>query len=299
MLTGLDPLVLAQMAVGAVADIAFAIALGATLLRFGAASRALTMRTSLLVWHVAQLVYLVLQASSMSGEPLSAAGSAIGAVLTQSHFGRMWILGIGTGALATLLALFAERGQPVAGTWGSVVRLVLLCFFFVMAFAHAGATHAADAGDFSAAEWTHAVHLWTTGAWAGVVISSAWPMRRVFRPWSTQTLHDLRHLSLMATLTFLFAIATGLTNAWRGLGGSLAPLKTSLWGELLTAKLVVVGVVVVIGAINRLAHLAHRRAIDRTTLRVFLRLLSAEAVLMVGVLIAASVLGHCMPAALG
>ena len=114
MLAGLDPVVVAQMALGAVADVAFAIALGATLLGFGAASRVLTMRGSLLIWLVAQLGYLVLQASSMSGEPVSAAGPAVGAVLTQSHFGRMWILGIGAGGLATLKTLEAGDSKTVA-----------------------------------------------------------------------------------------------------------------------------------------------------------------------------------------
>lgn len=295
MLVEIDPLVIAQMTLGAIADIAFAMALGATLLGFGGQRRALTIRVSLVVWLVVQAAYIVLQASLMSGTPVGSAWSSVALVVRASHFGLMWSVGIGAGAVALLLACVVEREQAS----GIAGRVLMIVAFVIMAFAHAGSTHAADAGDFSVPECVHAVHLWMTAAWAGVVLSAAWPLKAMFRPWSSETLRYLRRLSLLAMLTFAIAIATGMANAWRGLGSSLAPLTTSLWGELLLAKLVAVGIVVILGAINRLAHLAHRNAIDRPTLQVFMRLLSCEAVLMIVVLAAASVLGHSMPAAVG
>lgn len=291
----LEPLVIAQMTLGAIADIAFAIALGATLLGFGAQRRALTQRTALLVWLFTQLAYLLTQAALMSDTPILSAWSSVTPVVRESHFGAMWGIGAGAGVVALLLACVVE-GERASGP---VARVVLSGLFAVMAFAHAGTTHAADAGDFSVAECVHALHLWTTAAWGGVVISAAWPLKPTFRPWSTDTLRDLRRLSWIATVTFAFAIGTGIANAWREMGGSLAPLTSSRWGELLLAKLIIVGLVVTIAGINRLAHLTHRHAIDRPTLVIVMRLLSIEAVLMVIVLSAASVLGHSIPVAVG
>ncbi|RKP55677.1 CopD family protein [Pararobbsia silviterrae] len=295
MLTSLDPVVVAQMALGAIADIAFAVVLGTALLGFGAQRRAMALRIATTIWLVIECVYIVSEASQMAGQPLWAAWPLVPVVLRTTHFGRMWLLGIGAGLVVFGIACSFERGQSSGGVrrWW----IVLACA--VIAFAHAGTTHAADAGDFSLAECVHAVHLWTTAAWGGVVIAAAWPLRRTFRPWSSETLDHLHRVSLIATLTFAIAIATGAANAWRGLGGSLAPLSTSLWGELLTAKLIVVCAAVLIGAINRLAHLSRRHSIDRPTLDVFMRLLSFEAVLMVAVFAAASILGHSMPAAVG
>lgn len=292
---GFEPLVIAQMTLGAIADISFAIALGATLLGFGARPRALTIRVALLVWLFAQIAYLLTQASVMADTPILASWSSVMPVIRESHFGSMWRIGLGAGIVAFVLACVVE-GERASGL---VARACLVGAFAVMAFTHAGTTHAADAGDFSVAECVHALHLWTTAAWGGVVISAAWPLKKVFQPWSTQTLRDLRNVSWIATLTFAIAIGTGLANAWRELGGALAPLTSSAWGQLLCTKLVVVGVVVTIGTINRLAHLAHRRAIDRPTLTIVMRLLSIEAVLMVIVLSVASVLGHSIPAAVG
>ncbi|HTJ93587.1 MAG TPA: CopD family protein [Pararobbsia sp.] len=294
MLKGIDSLVIAQMTFGAIADLSFAMALGATLLGFGERRRTATIRLALVVWLVVQLVALVLEASLMSNSSFMAAWRSVPLVIGATHFGRLWSIGVVSAVVALVLACTSERERA-----SGPVGLALVIAFAVVAFAHAGMTHAADAGDFSIAECVHAIHLWTTAAWSGVVLCAAWPLRRAFRPWSSETMRYLQRLSLIAMLTFVLAIATGVANAWRGLGGSLAPMTTSLWGDLLLAKLVMVGLVVVIGAINRLAHLAHRHAIDRPTLQVFMRLLTCEAVLMILVLCAASILGHSIPAAVG
>lgn len=298
MLPVFEPLVAAQMTLGAVADVSFAMALGATLLGFGAARRAQTIGVAITVWLVVQLVYLVLEASLMSGTPLRSAGAAVPVVIRQTHFGVMWATGWVAGGVMGLLAWVRVHTDP-SGKLDRAITVGLALLGAVIALTHAGMTHAADAGDFTRAEWIHAVHLWMTAAWGGAVICAAWPLRSVFRPWSSETLRHLRHLSRVATWTFVFAIASGLANAARGLGGSLAPLTNSVWGQLLLIKLAAVCIVVLIGAINRLAHLAHRHAIDRPTLTVVMRLLSFEAVLMVVVMAAASVLGHSMPAAVG
>jgi putative copper resistance protein D len=106
-------------------------------------------------------------------------------------------------------------------------------------------------------------------------------------------------LSNVATATFAIAIAAGGFDAYRGLGGSLAPVTESLWGELLIVKLIVVISAVAIGAMNRLVYLAGMKSGDIAARDGFMRLLTVEALLMVVVLSAASVLGHSIPEATG
>jgi len=287
----IDPLVIEQMVIAAGADIVFAIAVGSALLAFGGAARLRVMRTTLVVWLVLQGLYLPLQASVMSGTSLGVALPAIALVITRSHFGLMWIIGTAAGFTA-LIAAFALRPATERSTWASLLTVGLV----VVAFAHAASTHAADAGNFSVAELVHMAHLLATAGWAGVVIAAAWPLRRTFTI-TPNAVTPITRLSNVATLTFLFAIGTGLMNAYRGLGGSLAPLTDSLWGELLQAKALIVIVAITIGAINRFVFMKRVRAGDSRALRAFMRLVTVEAVLMLTVLMAAAVLGHSIPAA--
>jgi len=288
-----DSPVIAQMVLAAGADIAFAIAVGSALLAIGGAVRLRAMRTTLVVWLVLQGLYLPLQASVMSGMTLGDALPAIPLVITKSHFGLMWTIGTAAGFTA-LIAAFALRPAAKRSTWTSLLMTGLI----VVALAHAASTHAADAGNFSVAELVHLIHLLATAGWAGVVIAAAWPLGRTFTVTPNAVAHITR-LSNVATLTFLFAIATGLMNAYRGLGGSLVPLTNSLWGQLLQAKVLIVIVVITIGAINRFAFMKRIRMGDSRALPVFMRLVKVEAVLMLIVLMAAAVLGHSIPAAAG
>lgn len=291
----IDPLVVAQIALGAIADIAFAFALGATLLGFGGLTRQRVVAVALLTWIVVQGLYLPLQASTMSGMPLDEALPAISLVITHSHFGLMWIVGVSAG-LAALVAVSVKLRAAAARTAGAGVFAVAL---ITAAFAHAGTTHAADAGDFSTAELVHTAHLLATAGWAGVVVTAAWPLRRWFAITSGGALAYTARLSRVATLTFAIAIATGFVNAYRGLGGALSPSTTSLWGTLLIAKLIVVSGATVIAAINRFVYLRRIRIGDPLALPAFVRLLTIDAALMIVVLVVAAILGHSIPAATG
>jgi copper resistance protein D len=277
----IDPLVLGQMALGAIADLAFTMAVGAAWLGFDHANTRPTQRFSLLAWLAAEAIYLPLQAGTMSGASIAEAWPAIPVVLRHSHFGVMWMIGIAAGMVALGLVVVGHR----------TARLPLAAAMIVMAFAHAGATHAADAGDFSAAELVHMVHLLATAGWAGVVICAALPLRASLAVSAADSLANMRRLSRVATFSFAIAIVTGLANAYRGLGGSLAPLTTSLWGVLLLVKLVLVTAAVAIGGVNRLVHMKHFAS------GAFMNWLTIEACLMIGVLVAAAVLGHSIPGA--
>lgn len=299
MLQTFDTTVLAQMALGAIADLAFAFALGAALLGFGGAVRMLTIRAALTLLIAAQCGYLPLQASVMAGTPLAGAVGAVPLVLAHSHFGAMW----GLGMAGVVLAIVATRGMDPStdtpSTAHRVARIGLATGLGMFAFAHAATTHAADAGDGSAPELIHLVHLLATAAWSGAVMTAAGPLRQCFAAADASAPYHAKRLSQTATATFALAIATGMFNAYRGLGGSLAALSAGTWGLLLAMKLVMVALVAIIGAINRGVYLPRVRAGRPGALAAFGRWLSAEAVLMGLIVTAAAVLGHSVPAALG
>ena len=299
MLQTFDPTVLAQMALGAIADLAFAFALGAALLGFGGAMRTLTIRAALVLLIVAQCGYLPLQASVMAGEPLADAFGAVPIVLVHSHFGAMWGLGMAGTALALSATAYTNQPTDAPTAAHRLAQIGLGAGLALLAFAHAATTHAADAGDGSAPELIHFVHLLATAAWSGAVMAAAGPLRHRLAAADARAPHHAKRLSQIATVTFALAIATGMFNAYRGLGGSLAALSAGAWGLLLATKLVTVAVVVTIGAINRAVYLPRVRAGRPEALTAFRRWLSAEAVLMGLALTAAAVLGHSVPAALG
>ena len=284
-----------QMALTAGADIAFAFAVGATALGLGAATRGRVIRVALLLWLVFQVVDLPLQAGAMSGAAPYAALQMIPLVITQSHFGVMWAVGVTAGIVALAVAFTEARGP--ATRWATMV--LLAGALVVMAFGHAGTTHAVDAGDFSVAMLVQTVHLLSTALWAGVAVVTAWPLRRLFVATRHSAIQYSTRLSRLAASAFLVAIGTGVANAWRGLGGSLAPLTSSLWGWVLTVKVVAVASVLAIGAINRLVNKKRIHQGDPDALSTFGRWLAAEAYLMIIVLMLASVLGHSMPGATG
>ncbi len=103
---------------------------------------------SLLALMAARGIYLWLQAAAMSGLPLIDARSALPAVVTQSHFGSVWLIGLS----GLLIAVFSASSPAVAGRAAVVLGLV------VYAAGQVGASHAADAGNFSIPEFVHWLH---------------------------------------------------------------------------------------------------------------------------------------------
>ncbi|ARM00256.1 hypothetical protein BOC59_09500 [Burkholderia pseudomallei] len=189
---------------------------------------------------IADTIHLLLEALLMSGSVPGAIWSAVVPVLTQSHFGAAWSVGL---AALTCWALLSMAWRWSARRVWSCLTLPAAAIF---AFSKVASSHAADAGDFSLPEWIHWIHLCSTAAWAGLVISGALFVLPGLR--AAQTKHGpaqfARRVSLAATVAFSAVVITGLYNANRGLGGSLVPLAHSDWGIVLDAKLGLVGVAV-------------------------------------------------------
>jgi putative copper resistance protein D len=263
-----------------------------------------------------QWLELALQSASMTGTPVWAVSSQLITVLTESHFGGAWLLGYGAAlALLAILITHYVRGRALRRAGGAPAMstglwsLASLCVA-LLALAKAAVSHAADAGDLSLPECVHWLHLFATAAWAGLVMVSAWVVLPELRKHATreQQLSYVNGLSHSAAAALLVVLASGGFNAWQETAGSLAGLTLSSWGHILEFKLALVVVVLVGAAINRLVflpRLLHNAATLRSDLAAqdrfdaayvtFLRLLTLEAGLMVGLLATAAFLGHSAP----
>ncbi|MEM5425868.1 MULTISPECIES: CopD family protein [Paraburkholderia] len=297
----MEPLVAAQTAVAAVQNVLFATAAGSLACAVMGKRSGMGAPATLRGWQaglaialaLTGLAYLWLQAAVMSGSPFAEAGPAVMAVLTESHYGVAWSVGFSGALLATLSRLFDRRGLPLFAA-GLVA----------WAAGKAAASHAADAGDFSAREAIHVVHLCATALWAGAVIVAAAVLRR------SPTAHLAAEeraifceaLSHLATAALVVVLITGLYNVMQDTAQAGVPFLSMGWGRILTAKLVCVAAAVALGGWNRLVVLPELRGRAQQDGPAFMAAqerfnawLSIEAVAMLAVLAFAAVLGHTPP----
>jgi copper resistance protein D len=246
---------------------------------------------AVLVLLLTDLAWLLYETASMAAVPLSAAFSQVPVVLTQTHVGLGWSVAFG-GALVLLLVSLSH------GT-GALRNGVLWLAVLVIAAGKASLGHAADAGFASAAFGMHTLHILTTAVWAGLVLASGLSVlsalgMSVARGVLIRVAGRISGTSLVA---FLLVIVTGVFNAWRGSGGSLDAIAVSNWGHVLMLKAVLVALAVVLGGLNRLSVLPRlRRTASTVDAHTFTNLLYLEALVMIGIFVAAAALAHSIPA---
>ncbi|WP_156966196.1 CopD family protein [Paraburkholderia bannensis] len=301
----MEPLVATQIAVAAVQNVLFATAAGLLACEVLGKRCGVGVPATLRGWQAGvtiglalmALAYLWLQAAVMSGTPLAEAGSAVAAVLTQSHYGVAWSIGFVGALLATLSGFSGRRGLPLF-----VIGLV------VWAAGKAAASHAADAGDFSAREVIHVVHLCATALWAGSVIVAAVLVRRLPSTYATaeKQVAFRNELSYLATVALVVVLVTGFYNVIQDTSQTDVRIFATGWGRILAAKLVCVAAAVALGGWNRLVVLPQLRAWAQQDGAAFVAgkerfdtLLSVEALVMLATLAIAAVLGHTSPTAGG
>jgi len=313
----MDTLVAAQIALAACQDVLFAVVAGvlacAVLLpRSGAALvwPTAALRATLRGWQLsagialvlACCLYLWLQAAVMSGSPFTAAATALWPVLTQSHYGGAWVVGC-AGAACLVVAVAVSRRSDTRAVWlASAIGALLYVA------GKAGASHAADDGDFTVREAVHVVHLGATAVWAGSVIIAPAVLRWLHRH-QTAPQPGIRfrmRLSGLATVALLVVVASGIYNASRDTAAATVPLLSTAYGQILVVKLALVAFAVMLGGWNRMSYLPQMRGqldvpgAEMTlahTARRFDRLLTIEACAMLAILIAAGLLGHTAPIA--
>jgi copper resistance protein D len=302
-----DPLSIAQIAFAALGDLALAVALGALLLdawlrreqafapispsRHGWRRARRTCLLAALALAMCNFVSLWLQSAAMSGGPIADAGASLWLVATATHAGIGWSVALVGG----VLLVFASMPN---GALTSARFVFAMLAALVAAAGKSAIGHAADAGAFSIAEIVQTVHLLATGVWGGVVIAGGAAVLPALDASAARAslIRIVGRMSHAAMIAIALVVATGVFNAWRGIGGSPSVLTMSTWGHALLLKLALVAAALVFGALNRWSALPRlRRTASTADAHTVINVMRIEALAMTGVFVAAAVLSHSVP----
>jgi putative copper resistance protein D len=301
----------AQNAATVVLNLAVAVAAGARMstlwLSHGASPWATDRRRIVHAWALAgtlvalpaNAALLWLEAAAMAEVPVAEAGEAAYAMLTATHYGLAWSVGMGALAVAAALGVPARASRKVTGA-----ALAALSVFW---YARSMVSHAASDGDVSVALLVDWAHLALISLWLGEVIVAGMAILAGTGPSSEQDRRTraayVASLSSSATIALAGIFVTGLYSAWHNLGAVQALVGTA-YGNTLLAKLAVVGVAAMLGGFNRFivmppwfgrerAGQAARKALPHR----FTRILQVEAVILLAVLVLAAMLASTPPPA--
>ncbi len=220
-------------------------------LRGGERSDALAFRGWLIASSVAGLLlsasWLLLMASSMAEVPLWPVDrAAIDGLLSGSAIGTAWKVRM-IGLLIAGLAATRARWLPVVVA-SSAVALASLAW-----------TGHGSVGE-RMPGWGHLgadiLHLIASSAWVGALVGLILLVSRPVARIDSEHL-DLTHRALhgfgaVGTIVVATIVVTGLINSWFMVGiGNLATLATTLYGQLLLAKLALFAVMLALAALNR------------------------------------------------
>ena len=233
------------------------------------------------------LVWLALEAASMAGDWSALVDpESIGAVLTDTAFGAVWLWRLALAA-ALVVALALGRGGPTpALVVGAALLLASLGLVdhAAMQVGAVGALHRANG----------ALHLLTTAAWLGGLPMFALCLNAYRDPsLGAAAMTAMRRFSFWGQFDVALVVLTGIVNVTltSGLGG-LAP--TTPYRKLLAAKLVLVATMVALALFNRYV-LAPRLTADGPARRALMQGCVAEVVLGAAVVALVSLFGLLDP----
>jgi putative copper resistance protein D len=196
---------------------------------------------------VSGLSLVLLLTMSLSGESLGEAvmSGALRDVLNLTQFG--WVSQIRL-ALAIVLAicLAFERKVSWLGVGAAVGLIASIAWT-----GHAGSTPPKLGYVHLAAD---VLHLSAAAAWIGglaplaLLLSAGWRYHRL--AWASLELDVVRRFSLVGIASVATLIVSGLISAWI-LVGSFRGLVVTVYGWILTLKLIVFGIMVVLATVNR------------------------------------------------
>jgi putative copper resistance protein D len=302
----IDPLMTGQVALTALSNVAFAMAIGAFVFERWLASDGAAMPASpahpawqrahaallatALVLLLAHTGWLLYEVAAANGTTTVAAIGVVPALIARTRFGYGWLAGF-AGAALLLFAALTHRGGRIG---------YALCWIAAAAFA-VGEGLAARAGAHSAfpvalGAALHGLHVLALGAWGGVVMAGGFVVvpavetsvaRRSF-------IRLAERISLWSVWAALAVLASGALDALRGAGGvPLVVVWDSPWGRVLLLKLALVVLATLLLALARASALPRlRRSASTTDAHTFSNLLHLEAGVMLGLFVASAVLTH-------
>ena len=166
-------------------------------------------------------------------------------VLTRTHFGFIWAL-----HLITLLLLWICCAVFLTNSPSKIWTAFMVFGMLVLAFTYSASSHASDNGDFTFAELNDCVHVISTSIWGGSIFISAFLIFPLLRSQHSLITIAARRLSRLAGVALAFVLVTGINNSSFQLR-NLDALTNTNYGRVLAVKLVFVGVLILIGALNR------------------------------------------------
>ena len=229
----------------------------------------------------------------MSGLPLASAldRATLGAVLTQTLFGRVWLVRFALAVALGAVLLLARRGAALEAA-GALLAGALLA-----SLAWAGHAAAEQGSDRIVHLSADAVHLLAAGAWLGALLPLARVLAGARRAPATLDFATsaTRRFSAMGAASVGALVLTGTASAWYTVG-SVPGLFGTGYGRLLLAKLALFAAMVALAAANRLRWTPRLRAGDESAPRRLERNAIAETALGLAVLCVVGALGVTVPA---
>jgi len=194
---------------------------------------------------------LLLLVSSMSGMPVSEVDrTSIEMLLSGTAMGAAWQIRIAALALALLLALAGWRGRLTLGGMAFAAAIALA----TLAWTGHGAASEGALG------WLHLgadiIHLLASAAWVGALAALLLMLLRPAAVMSpdhlTMSHRALAGFATAGTIMVALIILSGIVNGWILVGPDhIGALFTSLYGQLLLAKLMLFAAMLALAAANR------------------------------------------------
>jgi putative copper resistance protein D len=206
---------------------------------------------SLIAVLLSAVLWFSLEIVNMSGLPVASAFSSTAwrTVLFETEFGRVWRLRLGLVALA--LALIAPRLARDEARRARMFILWLLSIVLLVSLAWI--SHAAAAGVQPLGLFGDVLHLCAAGGWIGGFVPLAIFLTHARESGSLggKAALVLKRFSTLSLCCVSVLIVSGVSNSWL-LVGSIHALFTTPYGRLLLVKLALFGILVGLGARNRL-----------------------------------------------
>lgn len=188
------------------------------------------------------------RAMSMSGLALPEALPVLPKVLFHTHYGRMWLI-----RFVVLAALWMGWWAGRQHLQGRAIAGLILLGGSLIALTRSVSGHAADWGDLTRPELIDWLHLLAASIWGGGLLSLAsvvLPAARSVAAQQRTLIADIaRRFSVLAGITLIVTLPTGLYNAWLQVG-SLQALWGTPYGRALLAKLLLLLPLLTLGASN-------------------------------------------------
>jgi putative copper export protein len=190
---------------------------------------------------------LLLRTAALTELPLHEAWRHAPRVLGGSDYGIFWALRAAA-ILALAVLWWLRRQRSPLTTHAAGAATVLLTALVVSATGHAG-----ENGPFTLFALSNTLHVAAGCLWGGMIIVYAFalaPHMRGGRMPAAIVAESAQRLSTLAALALAIVLATGIYNAWMLLGGVEA-LWNSDYGRLLLLKLLLVALMMAVGLHNR------------------------------------------------